>query len=119
MTFATELSRAVNVANDALNKQWKESVVELFRGTVQMTPVRSSTLIKGWLIGQSNSGDIGGAIPNITTQEIPDVGGTVLLYNNVEYAVYVEEGTSKMAATAMVATNVRRWQAILRSKRIA
>ena len=118
MTFATELSRAVNVANDALNKQWKESVVELFRGTVQMTPVDTSTAIKGWLIGQSNSGDTGDSRLNITTQEIPDVGGTVLLYNNVPYVIYLEEGTSKMAATAMVATNVRRWQAILRSNRI-
>ncbi|QDP59310.1 MAG: hypothetical protein Tp136SUR676911_49 [Prokaryotic dsDNA virus sp.] len=109
----------MNIATDALNKQWKESVVELFRGTVQMTPVRTSTLIKGWLIGQTNDGSTGDKIPTITTQQIPDVGGFLLLYNNVPYAVYVEEGTSKMAATAMVATNVRRWQAILRSKRIA
>lgn len=118
MTFATELTAAVNVANDALNRTWKRSVVQLFTGTVQMTPVDTSTLIKGWLIGQANSGGTGNAIPRITTQRIPDVGGTVLLYNNVPYAIYQEEGTSKMKGVGMVATNVRRWQAILRENRL-
>jgi len=118
MTFATELSAAVKVANDALNTTWKKSVVQLFTGTVQMTPVDTSTLIKGWLIGQANGGDTGSAIPRITTQQIPDVGGTVLLYNNVPYAIYQEEGTSKMKGVGMVATNVNRWPAIIRSNRL-
>lgn len=118
MTFATELTAAVNVANDALNNTWKRSVVQLFTGTVQMTPVDTSTLIKGWLIGQANGGDTGNAIPRITTQRIPDVGGVVLLYNNVPYAEYVEEGTSRTPAVGMVATNVRRWQTILRANRL-
>lgn len=118
MTFATELTAAVNVANKALNDTWKRSVVQLFTGTVQMTPVDTSTLIKGWLIGQANGGDTGSAIPRITTQQIPDVGGVVLLYNNVPYAEYVEEGTSRTPAVGMVANNERRWQTILRSNRL-
>lgn len=118
MTFATELTAAVNVANKALNDAWKRSVVQLFTGTVQMTRVDTSTLIKGWLIGQSNGGDTGSAIPRITTQRIPDVGGVVLLYNNVPYAIYEEEGTTTRPGVGMVATNVRRWQTILRANRL-
>lgn len=118
MTFATQLSSAVAVQNNALNRTWKKSVVQLFTGVIQMTPVDTSTLIKGWLIGQANGGDTGSAIPRITTQQIPDVGGTVLLYNNVPYAIYQEEGTSRTPAVGMVATNVARWQAILRANRL-
>ena len=118
MTFATELKAATSNMNKALNNTWKRSVVQLFTGTVIMTPVDTSTLIKGWVIGQSNQGDTGSSIPRITTQQIPDVGGTVLLYNNVPYAEYIEEGTSRINAVGMVATNVARWQAILRANRL-
>ena len=115
MSFATELKAAVKTVDESLNKTWKESVVQLFTGTVVMTPVDKGIAIRGWLFGQNNANNVGTSRFEIKTSDIPDVGGTILLYNNVEYVPYLEEGTSRQKAVGMVATNVRRWRKIVRA----
>ena len=120
MTFATELSAAVNVANNALNTTWKKSVVQTFTSVQMMTPVKDFVARPNWQIGQTANSSIldRKSIEEITSLRIPDVGGFLLLYNNVPYVRYLEDGTSKMKAVAMVATNVNRWPAVIRSNRL-
>lgn len=120
MTFAAQLSNATRVANDALNTTWKRAVVQTFTSVQAMTPVLDNVARPNWQIGQTANSSIldRKSIEEITSLRIPDVGGFLLLYNNVPYVRYLEDGTSKMKAVAMVATNVAKWPATIRSNRL-
>ena len=115
MSFARQLKSATGQVTDALNTTWKRSVVQAFTQTVIRTPVDTGRARNSWLLGQSNDGGIGTATVTINGQQIPDIGGAVLLYSNLPYIERLEDGYSGQAPQGMVKITVNQWPAILRS----
>ena len=115
MSFARKLKSATGQVTDALNQTWKRSVVQAFTQTVMRTPVDTGRARNSWLLGQSNDGGIGTVTVTINGQQIPDIGGSILLYSNLPYMPPLENGWSGQAPQGMVKITVNQWPAILRS----
>lgn len=118
MSFARELKSATGKVSSGLNQTWRRSVVEAFTQTVARTPVDTGVARNSWLLGQSNDGGIGSTTVTIDGQEIPDVGGSVLLYSNLPYIELLENGYSAQAPQGMVKITVNQWPSILRSNAV-
>lgn len=113
MSFATQLKSATATTNKNMNEVWKRSVVQAFAQTVVKTPVDTGAARSSWLLGGSNDGGVGTNTVNVTTQSIPDIGGSVLLYSNIPYIERLENGYSQQAPKGMVRTTVQQWPGIL------
>lgn len=115
MSFSKQLSSAVKKKTQAANMTWKKSVATAFGQVVQMTPVDKGFARRSWLMGNANRGDIGNSVLRPNPSQIPDIGGSVLLYSNIPYIEELEKGSSKQAPRGMVRVVENRWQGIVRA----
>lgn len=118
MSFARQLKSATGVMQRNMNTTWKRSVVQAFTQTVLKTPVDTGAARNSWLIGEQNSGQVGVDTLTINSQRIPDIGGQVLLYSNLPYIEFLEDGSSQQAPQGMVKVTVQQWPGILRSNTV-
>lgn len=118
MSFATQLRSATGQMAQAMNTTWKRSVLQAFTSTIIRTPVDTGAARNSWLMGQSNDGGIGDVTLSINGQQIPDIGGSVLLYSNLPYIERLEDGYSTQAPAGMVKVTVNQWPGIVRSNRV-
>lgn len=118
MSFATQLKSATGQVNEAMNTTWKRSVAQAFAQTIVRTPVDTGAARASWLLGQNNDGAVGTQQLNITTQKIPDIGGSVLMYSNLPYIERLENGWSQQAPQGMVRITEQQWPGIVRANRL-
>lgn len=118
MSFARELSSEIAQTTAALNKTWKRSVVQAFNETIQRTPVDTGAARGSWLLGAANNGDVGNVTITVNEQQIPNVGGSIMLYSNLPYIELLEDGSSQQSPNGMVKITLAQWPAIIRSNTV-
>ena len=111
MTFSQELKIAIDNVNEQANKAYKETLRTTFRLVIQGTPIRDGYAIGGWQMinADKNPGNQtnrqGADLSEIA--RIPDLGGAVMLYNNVPYIERLEDGYSEQKPSGWVRSLVR------------
>lgn len=113
--FTAELGAAIKGVNDNLDKVWRKSVAEAFNQTVQATPVDTGAAKASWLAADNNTGATGTTELNVLPSQVPQVGGSWLLFSNLPYIERLEDGYSLQAPVGMVKPVVARWPSIVRS----
>jgi len=97
--------------------------MDIDRGVVLSTPVRTGRARGGWLVGLNLINDTptiedetGQATIDENNREINKLilGDIVYISNNVNYVQFLERGSSKQAPNGMVAKTLRRFPQILR-----
>lgn len=113
-SFSVQLGNAIANINDINDTAWRKSVAQAFNEVVQSTPVDSGAARASWLIGSVNSGAVGSKILNVSPLDVPEIGGSVLLFSNTPYIERLEDGYSLQAPTGMVKIVVARWPNIVK-----
>ena len=108
-SFRVDIAKFVEKAGDRADLVVRELALDLFTKVKFKTPVDTGRLRAAWGVGV-NVLPKGGNEAGMALQTAK-AGDTIYIANNVEYAVYVEFGTSKMAPRAMVRTTVDEFQA--------
>lgn len=111
--FDKATKRFLNKMGGDFEKKLRKIGLMVLRGTVLKTPVDTGLLRNNWQldVGTMNSNILEGGSPEATTGEAVanlsklqnnGIGQVIFIYNNVEYAVYIEFGTEKIAPSAML-----------------
>ena len=111
--FVAELRQDVNRMQKQMDFVWKRSVSSAFNEVIFKTPVDTGVARRSWLIGFSDDGNVGKSELNVKPQDIPPVGSSFLLYSNIDYIEYLEDGSSEQAPSGMVKTTVANFDNIV------
>lgn len=121
--FILDLGADIDRVAEDLNFVWKSATVTLFSRVIIGTPVKTGYARSGWRVGESVDDMLPAALsneeqgerpaPSVSFDEIPDVGGTVFLFANVDYLEYLEDGTSDQRPNGWVAQEVEKWDEIV------
>ena len=89
--------------------------LSIYTNTILKTPVDTGMLRNSWLIGVNqdpegvgSAGAAGAAASAVAMASMVGVlpGDSIIIINNVEYAVYVEEGSDRNAPRAMLRRSI-------------
>lgn len=111
--FLVELRQDIKRMQQQMNFVWKHSVSTAFNQTVMMTPVDKGIAKASWLIGYSDNGEIGSSVLSVKPSDIPNIGSNFLLYSNIDYMKYLEDGSSDQAPSGMVKVTVSNFDNIV------
>ena len=116
-TFALNLAKQIEVANDKVESIVKVTMIELFNRVIQKSPVDTGRFRANWncsigspdlstsqAIDPSGSGAISKATSTVVSYTLN--GQSVFLTNNLPYADRLENGWSKQAPNGMVRLSV-------------
>ena len=122
-SFIRQLDKAGDEAGDLSLLFQKRLALEGLKRVVNRTPVDTGRARGGWQVGRSDSesdnGNIDGGGASTVASGLSVIDrisipfGTIVIFNNVEYIVFLEEGSSAQAPQGMVDLTV------LELKRIA
>lgn len=122
-SFIRQLDKAGDEAGDLSLLFQKRIALEGLKRVVNRTPVDTGRARGGWQVGRTDSdndnGNIDGGGSSTVAAGLSIVNkitipfGTIVIFNNVEYIVFLEEGSSGQAPQGMVDVT------ILELKRIA
>lgn len=96
-------------------QQVRKVALDILRGVLRKTPVDTGLLRGSWQVGlnrtPSGVGDANTAAAAVTASAIGTLAtakptDTIIIVNNVEYAVYVELGTDRIAPRLMLSRSV-------------
>ena len=124
MSFKRELSLAINEVKEITTQDWRRSINEAFLSVILKTPVDKGAAINSWFtnLGGTNGGEgerqasrSGDDSIRAMQSEVnrAELGGRVLLYNNLPYIERLEDGYSLQAPAGMVKTTVADWPQIV------
>jgi hypothetical protein len=112
-TFALNLAKQIEAANDKVESIVKVTMIELFNRVIQKSPVDTGRFRANWncsigspdlstsqAIDPSGSGAISKATSTVVSYTLN--GQSVFLTNNLPYADRLENGWSKQAPNGMV-----------------
>ncbi|MGB2063508.1 MAG: hypothetical protein ACPHUL_00035 [Marinomonas gallaica] len=131
MSFAKQLTYAVETQAGDLDRVWKRSVVGAFTQYVLTTPVGNPDLWKspappGYVGGAARGSYViserpteaspdGSTSPTrVTMQKIPEVGGSVTIYSTLPYMARLDDGYSKQAPAGMSSIVTANWPSIVK-----
>ena len=116
-TFALNLAKQIEAANDKVESIVKVTMIELFNRVIQKSPVDTGRFRANWncsigspdlstsqAIDPSGSGAISKANSTVVSYTLN--GQSVFLTNNLPYADRLENGWSKQAPNGMVRLSV-------------
>jgi hypothetical protein len=116
-TFALNLAKQIEAANDKVESIVKVTMIELFNRVIQKSPVDTGRFRANWncsigspdlstsqAIDPSGSGAISKATSTVVSYTLN--GQSVFLTNNLPYADRLENGWSKQAPNGMVRLSV-------------
>lgn len=116
--FAGQVRRWTEKTERKMEKAVRKIALDVFADTINATPVKSGRLRGAWLtsIGSPAGGDPGtldksGGVSIARASGVvagAELGDVIYMVNNVEYALYVENGTARMAPRRMVGQAVQR-----------
>lgn len=115
--FAGAVRRWTEKTERKKEKAVRTIALDLFSDAIKNTPVETGRLRGSWLpsIGTPASGEgppdkTGGATIARASGVVAgaELGDVIYLVNNVEYAIYVENGTARMAPRRMAGLAVQR-----------
>lgn len=126
MSFKRELDLAISQVKEITTQDWQRAVNEAFLSVILKTPVDKGAAINSWFsnLGNSNGGE-GERAPSLNgsdsisamqvTVNKAELGGQVLLYNNLPYIERLEDGYSLQAPApaGMVKGVVADWPQIV------
>ena len=124
MSFKRELDLAISQVKEITTQDWRRAVNEAFLSVILKTPVDSGAAVNSWFsnLGNNNGGE-GERAPNTSgsdsisamqvTVSKAELGGQVLLYNNLPYIERLEDGYSLQAPVGMVKGVVADWPQIV------
>ena len=107
-SFRLDIQKWVEKAGDRADLVVRETALNLFTKIKFKTPVDTGRLRAAWGVGVNVVPKGGNDFA--ATLATAKAGDRIYLANNVEYAVFVEFGTAKMAPRAMVRTTVDEFQ---------
>ena len=124
MSFKRELKFAVDEISKITTEDWRKSLNEAFLSTILKTPVDTGAARNSWYtnLGATNNGegargDDRGGSGSIKQMQAEvskaELGGRVLLYNNLPYIERLEDGYSDQAPAGMVKTTLADWPQIV------
>lgn len=117
--FKLDTKKAIKISENVARR----ALTELFSNIVVSTPVDTGRLRGNWQIAADFSNnetgfrDRGGRVAIARVKGFLnnyDLSGSVAFFNNVPYALQIEQGSSKQAPRGMVAVNTARFNSILR-----
>ena len=116
-TFALNLAKQIEVANDKVESIVKVTMIELFNRVIQKSPVDTGRFRANWncsigspdlstsqAIDPSGSSSISKATSTVVSYTLN--GQSVFLTNNLPYADRLENGWSKQSPNGMVRLSV-------------
>jgi hypothetical protein len=116
-TFALNLAKQIEAANDKVESIVKVTMIELFNRVIQKSPVDTGRFRANWNCSisspdlstsestdPSGSGSISKATSTVVSYTLNDQ--SVFLTNNLPYAERLENGWSKQAPSGMVRLSV-------------
>ena len=124
MSFKRELNIAINEMKELTTQDWRRSLNDAFLSVILKTPVDSGAALNSWFsnLGNNNGGEVERSPSTSGNDSISDmqatvataeVGGQVLLYNNLPYIERLEDGYSLQAPVGMIKTVVADWPQIV------
>jgi len=116
--FINDLEKEVDEKFQKIELVTKKIAFDGFRKIAEETPIETGLSKSSWDVGiniepvgigkeSSESEAIAIAIKNLKKLDNFKLGGIITYINNVEYLVFVEYGSPKIAATGMVETNIQ------------
>lgn len=123
--FSTALTKAGQEAGEIALQFQKRLALEGLRRVVQRTPVDTGRARGGWQVA-AIANDAAGGDPDPSGSSTVSAGlsiidaitipfGTIVIFNNVEYIVFLEEGSSQQAPQGMVALTIAELEQIVAS----
>jgi hypothetical protein len=122
MSFSGDIRRFATKTTEAHNKITRVATLELFRGVILATPVKTGRARGNWQtsVGQPTPNEIerddksgAQAIGEVQARTPEGAGQEVFLTNNLPYIYSLEFGSSKKAPQGMVRINFARVQKIV------
>lgn len=114
-TFQADLDRFAKILRIRSEQALRLVALELWKSIISRTPVDTGRARSGWQLSIGFASDY---VPPVGTDRVntPDVGKlklgqAVYIVNNVEYIVYLEEGSSQQAPAGMVRISVAELEA--------
>ena len=121
--FTADLRKSQREAGELHLRFQKRIALEALGRVVQKTPVDTGRARGGWQAGERDSeaetgrlDTLGGATEAAGLSAINAVSepfGVIVIFNNVRYIVFLEEGSSQQAPQGMVATTIRELEGAL------
>ena len=122
-SFALDLAKFAQQAQDAIDETLQEVVIELGNSLIRMSPVDTGRFRGNWQfsIGTPASGSLDANDPSGNQTSARIVGDSILfkagetayIVNNLPYAIPLEYGHSDQAPGGMVRITLARFQAIV------
>lgn len=122
--FAKSVTALSEKLNDSVEKGIRKACIDLYRAIVEKTPVDTGRAKASWGLTTYHANDSkndpdGYSINEIATIIDANVKGfdfsvhddQVIIYNNLEYIEYLENGTSQQAPQGMVAISLSEFTA--------
>lgn len=121
-SFHIAIQKFADKVEGRLDHTFKKICLDLDRGVVLSTPVKTGRARGGWNVG-INSVNLSETEPDQAGQATIDkneaviassrIGDVVFISNNVNYIEYLEGGSSDQAPEGMVAKTIRRFPQIV------
>jgi len=112
--FSLALEKFISSAEGDFERLLRKIALQVLVGTVLLTPVDTGLLQNNWQVNigtvtadvldanKDKGGAISRAIGKLAAIPNNGIGQVIFIYNNVEYAIFVEFGTEDMKPRAML-----------------
>jgi hypothetical protein len=120
--FSNALLEMAKYVDGEAEKVIRKACIDLYRRIVERTPVDTGRAKASWMIdvvdtsqtageGEYSASEIKGIIQSHISDFKFEIGdGVVIIYNNLEYISYLENGTSQQAPSGMVAVSLAEFE---------
>lgn len=115
--FTLDMSRFANKSLGEIEQVVRKTAIDLTTSIIKTSPVDSGRFRANWFVSFEDAIDnsttdtnYNKALANATnTIRKGNLGGTIFIQNNLDYAVKLEYGASKQAPAGVVRVNVERF----------
>ena len=111
MSFKKDMEKFTSKAEEAANKIFRGTALDLFGKIILRTPVDTGRAKGNWGAGLNRPGN-GSVSGTVATAKI---GNSLFLTNNLPYIKVLEEGSSTQAPQGMVKVTVAEFQRTVRA----